>query len=230
MVQVHGHRGARGKRPENTIEAFEYAIAAGADAIEMDVAVTRDGVPVISHDPWLPGGVTIRSMTWRELHHRAAAVPMLTEVLALAARWEFLFNIEIKSFPESPELAPSPDAFTALVLREIDRCRVTRRAMVQSFDFRILHAAREQAGEIPRGALFEKGMDFAAIAREANAGIACPEFHLVTAERVKAAHAAGVAVYTWTPNHSSQWKGLVAAGVDAIITDDPAGLLVSLGR
>ena len=52
-ILVHGHRGARARRPENTLPAFEYAIAHGVDALEMDMAVTKDGVIVISHDPIL---------------------------------------------------------------------------------------------------------------------------------------------------------------------------------
>src|SRR5579872_1784356 len=52
-ILVHGHRGARTRRPENTIPAFEYAIAQGVDALEMDMAVTKDNVIVISHDPVL---------------------------------------------------------------------------------------------------------------------------------------------------------------------------------
>src|SRR5690242_4313927 len=52
-IQVHGHRGARAMRPENTIPAFEYAIEQGVDALELDMAVTRDNVIVVSHDPEL---------------------------------------------------------------------------------------------------------------------------------------------------------------------------------
>src|ERR1035437_9562456 len=52
-ILVHGHRGARARMPENTIPAFDYAIRAGVDALEMDMAVTKDGVIVISHDPLL---------------------------------------------------------------------------------------------------------------------------------------------------------------------------------
>src|SRR5512133_2963478 len=53
-ILVHGHRGARALRPENTLPAFEYAISAGVDALELDVAVTKDNVLVVSHDPYLP--------------------------------------------------------------------------------------------------------------------------------------------------------------------------------
>ena len=74
-IQVHGHRGARAVLPENTMAAFEYAIDQGADAIEMDVVVTKDDVPVIFHDPILnpaicrsPGGSdAIRELTFAEL-------------------------------------------------------------------------------------------------------------------------------------------------------------------
>src|SRR5437667_10110934 len=52
-IQVHGHRGARAMRPENSMPAFEYAIAQGVDALELDMAVTKDGVAVVSHDPEL---------------------------------------------------------------------------------------------------------------------------------------------------------------------------------
>jgi glycerophosphoryl diester phosphodiesterase len=52
-IQVQGHRGARAMRPENTMPAFEYAIAQGVDALELDMAVTKDGVIVVSHDPEL---------------------------------------------------------------------------------------------------------------------------------------------------------------------------------
>src|SRR5215475_10425047 len=52
-ILVHGHRGARARRPENTLPAFEYALRQGVDALEMDMAVTKDGVIVISHDPIL---------------------------------------------------------------------------------------------------------------------------------------------------------------------------------
>src|SRR5215471_15991187 len=74
-IQVHGHRGARAMRPENTMPAFEYAIDLGVDAIEMDVAVTKDDVLVISHDPVLNpeicravgGSTVIRELTFAEL-------------------------------------------------------------------------------------------------------------------------------------------------------------------
>ena len=77
---LQGHRGARGLAPENTLAAFAKALAIGVTTLETDLAITRDGVVVISHDPdlnpalvrdggtWLPGrGPAIRSLTLAEL-------------------------------------------------------------------------------------------------------------------------------------------------------------------
>ena len=80
-IEVHGHRGARAVRPENTLPAFEYAIAHGVDVLELDLGITKDGVVVVSHDPalnpsitrgsdgrWLTArGPLIRSLTYAEL-------------------------------------------------------------------------------------------------------------------------------------------------------------------
>src|SRR6266568_3328202 len=74
-ILVHGHRGARARRPENTLPAFRYALEQGVDVLELDVAVTRDNVAVVSHDPLLnPAicsgpklGIPIRTLTLDEL-------------------------------------------------------------------------------------------------------------------------------------------------------------------
>ncbi len=53
MLKIEGHRGARGLLPENTLPSFERAIALGVDGLEFDIGLTRDGVPVVHHDPAL---------------------------------------------------------------------------------------------------------------------------------------------------------------------------------
>lgn len=52
-VEIHGHRGARGLRPENTLPAFELALDLGVTALELDLHLTNDGIPVVCHDPRL---------------------------------------------------------------------------------------------------------------------------------------------------------------------------------
>jgi glycerophosphoryl diester phosphodiesterase len=250
-VKVHGHRGARALRPENTLPAFEYAIAAGVDALELDMAVTRDNIVVVSHDPYLEAPVctgpqpkvAIRELTFEQLRQwdcganrnpaqpRQQAVPgtrmpALDEVFALAPEGNFDFNIETKSFPDRPQLTPPPEEFARLVLDLVRKHRLQSRVILQSFDFRTLHAMKKLAPEIRRSALYEgPPKSFVEIAKEADAGIVSPVFPLVTPERVQEAHAAGLQVVPWTANRPEDWSRLLAAGVDAIITDDPAALI-----
>jgi glycerophosphoryl diester phosphodiesterase len=254
-ILVHGHRGARAMRPENTLAAFEYAIEVGVDAIEMDLAVTRDDVLVVSHDPELnpeicraPAGspTVIRQLTLEQVQRwdcgslqnprfpkqqivAGARIPTLDEVLALAPRGAFLFNIEVKLFRERPELTPSPERFAELLLAAIRSHKLERRVIVQSFDFRSLLAIHGLAREIQLSALDETGLgDFVSVARSAGAGMISPHYRLVTAAKVSAAHSAGVQVIPWTANSPDVWDSLVAASVDAIITDDPAALIAHL--
>ena len=255
-VQVHGHRGARALRPENTIPAFEYAIAAGVDYLELDLAVTLDNVVVVSHDPYLEPPVctgpaskaAIRDLTLAQVKQwdcgairnpafhtqqpvPGARIPALDEVFALASKGSFGFNIETKIQAQHPELAPAPEEFARLVLEIIRRHHLEQRVILQSFDYRTLIAMKKLAPEIRRAALYDREpKDFVAIAREAEASIVSPIFQLVTPERVRAAHAAGLTVVPWTPNRPQDWDRLIAAGVDAIITDDPAGLIAHLRK
>src|ERR1035438_4544539 len=143
-ILVHGHRGARALRPENTLPAFEYAIAQGVDALELDMAVTKDNVIVVSHDPVLEAPVctgprekaVIHELTLAEVREwdcgakqnpafpkqqavPGTKMPTLEEVFALAPKGKFLFNIETKSFVDKPELTPPPEEFARMVLAAI---------------------------------------------------------------------------------------------------------------
>jgi glycerophosphoryl diester phosphodiesterase len=156
-------------------------------------------------------------------------IPTLDEVFALAPRGTFLFNIETKSFPDRPELTPPPEEFSRMVLAVVRKHHLEKRVILQSFDFRTLHAMKKLAPEIALAALYEgPAKDFVAIGKEGGAEIVSPAFALVTPEQVKAAHAAGFQVLPWTVNRPEDWVRLVDAGVDGIITDDPAALIAWL--
>jgi glycerophosphoryl diester phosphodiesterase len=243
-------------RPENTLPAFEYAIETGADAVELDMAVTRDNEIVISHDPILYPPVcsgpapqaVIRELTlaqvreWdcgavpnpefpRQQTFPGTRMPTLDEVFALAPKGNFLFNIETKIFADHPELTPSPEEFVRLVLERVRKHHLESRVILQSFDFRTLRAMKRIPPAIKLSALYEgPPKDFAAIAKEAGAGIVSPQFQLVMPAQVRAAHAAGIKVLPWTPDRPEDWDNLIRAGVDGIITDDPAALLAHIGR
>jgi len=274
-ILVHGHRGARAWRPENTIPAFQFAIEHGVDVLELDLAVTKDNQLVVSHNPtlWLnpehPGervckgpkldpGTPIHAMTLaqvREYDCGSVALPTFPtqvavpgtkvatfdEVLDLATGTTVQFNVETKSFPNHSELTPAPAEFVALIVAAIKKHNVDpARIILQSFDWRTLAEMRKQWPAIRLAALVGRPQydalmghsdptkDFAAIARETGAEIISPDWMMVTPEQVAAAHKAGSQVVPWTPNTPEQWQKMADAGVDAIISDDPVGLLAWL--
>jgi glycerophosphoryl diester phosphodiesterase len=164
-ILVHGHRGARSVRPENTLPAFEYAIAQGVEVLELDMAVTRDNVVVVSHDaemnpkhcvaPDNSATRVIREMTLAELKRwdcgvkpnpdfpkqqpvPGTRVPTLDEVFQMAARHRVEFNIETKIFRDKPQLTPPPAEFARLVLQVVRKHKLESRVILQSFDNRTL--------------------------------------------------------------------------------------------
>jgi glycerophosphoryl diester phosphodiesterase len=273
-ILVHGHRGARAWRPENTIPAFQFAIDHGVDVLELDLAVTKDNVLVVSHNPTLapnsyPGErickgpalapqTPIRTMTLAEvLNYDCGSVALTSfptqvtvpgtrvatfdEVLDLAKGTTVQFNVETKSFPNHPEFTPSPADFVALIVAAIKKHNVDpARIILQSFDWRTLAEMRRQWPAIRLSALVGKVQydsmmghtdstkDFAAIVKLTGAEIISPDFSLVTPEEVAAAHKAGAQVAPYTANKPEDWRKLADADVDAIITDDPVGLLAWL--
>ncbi len=253
-MRVHGHRGARAVLPENTMPAFEYAIALGVGAIELDVVVTSDDVVVVSHDATMnpkfcrgpAGSQVIRELTLEELHRwdcgavtnpdyprqRAipgTRVPTLAEVLRRARPSNVELHIEMKMFPLQPEFTPPLDRFAELVLSEIYGVGMAQRVAVLSFDFEALHAVRRLDAAMSLCALYEPGdADFVELAEAAGASIVSPHHSIVTTEKTAAVHAAGLRVVAWTANEPHDWNRLIAAGVDAIVTDDPAALIAHL--
>lgn len=252
-ILVHGHRGARARRPENTLPAFRYAIAEGVDALELDVAVTRDNVVVVSHDP-APNpvvcsgpkpGRAIHTLTLAELREYdcgakknplfpdqvpapGTRIPTLGEVFELGLGNTVDFDVEAKIFADKPELSPGPEEFSRLILDCMRRHGLASRATLLSFDPRTLHAMRKLDPSIRRAALFETDGDWMEVAREFEATRLSPEYRLVTRERVEQAHAAGLEVVPWTANQPEDWAKLADAGCHAIISDDPAALIAWL--
>src|SRR5947207_7127114 len=165
---VHGHRGAMALRPENTLPSFQEAIRAGADFIEFDVAVTRDNIPVISHDPLINldlcqgagGKRPIHEMTLEEVKRYdcgalrlkafprqtpvpGTRIPTLNEVLDLSKSSNIRFNIEIKSSADWPaNYTLAPDELSRMVVDAVRSHKLEKRVLVQSFDFRVVKAVR----------------------------------------------------------------------------------------
>jgi len=251
---VHGHRGAAALRPENTIPSYQEAIRAGADYIEMDVAVTGDNVLVISHDPVInldictgAGGkrpiheLTLEqvrqydcgSLTLKKFPRQVAVpgtrIPTLDEVLDLSKSSAIKFNIEIKSDPKWNNYTLPPDELSKRVVDAVRKHQLEKRVLIQSFDFRVVKAVRAIAPDLDVAALYGPGeRSFVDIAQETGAKIITPLQSLVTAEKLRAAHEAGIQVIPWTVDKKEDWDRLIDLGVDGIISNDPGALIAHL--
>jgi glycerophosphoryl diester phosphodiesterase len=262
-LSVHGHRGSRGTHPENTLPAFQEAVASGAHVLELDMHLTKDDLVVISHEPDLTAAhcrytsgkaigapIPIRSITAKELSQfecgiiaqerfpdqkQIAGVPMpsldtfLTWKKKNAPKLEM--NIETKMTADDPKWIPDPEHFARRVIDTLKHHGAVDKAILQSFDFRTLAAAKKIDPKLRLSALFETEKDFCAATAKAGAQFASPEWTLVTPEQVAQCHSLGIQVAPWTANTVDQWRRLLECGVDAIITDYPrklVGYLASL--
>lgn len=110
-IQVWGHRGASGCRPENTLSSFEEAVKEQADGVELDIQLTKDGKIVVCHDETIDrtsnGSGYIKDLTLDELHkynfnmkfpdQPHADIPLMEEVFDLLKPSDLLINIELKT-------------------------------------------------------------------------------------------------------------------------------------
>lgn len=159
-------------------------------------------------------------------------VPTLEEVFRLlaespepAARTARL-NVETKSFPARPELAPPPEEFARLLLAAAKRAGLLERLIVQSFDHRTLAAVKRLRPSTRVSALISDNLpDLLHLARGLGAEIVSPHHEWITADEVRRLREAGVRVIPWTVNDEPGWRRMLEPGVDGIITDDPPALI-----
>lgn len=233
MLRI-GHRGAAGTRPELTRASFERAIELGADMIELDVQLTRDGELVVLHDRVLGrtvrGHGAVRDRTLRELQsldagswfdpvYGAERVPSLDELFDLT-RGRVDLNVEIKS-PQIDWQATAKRL--AEKLKDPERCRST---VVSCFDMGALHALRSESAGARIGVLWKDPNleDAWRQAVELQAVSLHPHWLLADAKTLQAAHERGLSVLVWTVNEPADIERLASLGVDGIISDFPERL------
>ncbi len=231
-VWVVGHRGAMGHRPENTIASFEHALELGADWIELDVHLTRDGALAVIHDESLERTTTghglVKDHTLDELQQLDAGawfspgyagqhLPTLDEVLEWARRRQTIVDIEIKNAPIY--YAGIEEA----VVKALDSQNMAEQVIVISFDHRAVQRVKSLDARIATGVLYAGRPADAGVglARQADADALLPHWAYVTSEDVRMAHAAGLAVAPWATSNPEVLTNLLQAGVDAIGTNHP---------
>jgi len=218
------HRGGSAPALANTIAAFDSGLAHGADGLELDVRLTRDGVVVVHHDRTLDrttsltGPVSERSA--RELTE--VGVPTLHEVLSRYRDVRVIIEMKINAV----ELARAT----------VDTVRATGaqdRVCLGSFGLRVLRTVRalepaiatSAAREEVRWALYRSWCGLMPSRRVSYGGYQVPEWsgrtQIVSPRFVNCAHRRGLRVQVWTVDRGADAQRLLGWGVDALITDRP---------
>ncbi len=225
---VLGHRGASAYAGDNTIEAFELAVAHDADGVELDVRFTADGHVVLHHDADIGEMGPLIHHDFATLRAAHPEIPSLDEALAVLG--DLVVNVEIKNSPMDAGYDPAHEMAEAIA-RWVARHDIYDRVIVTSFNPDTVAAVRIADDTITTGQLVDIGFDLArgvgAIADAGHSWVApWVADVVVNAEAIIGlAHAAGVRMVTWTADDPADIATLAAAGVDAIISNDPAATL-----
>jgi glycerophosphoryl diester phosphodiesterase len=233
---IIGHRGYPAKYPENTLAAFQAAIAAGATMVELDVMLSRDRKLVVIHDATLErttdgnGGVV--DFTLAELKRLDAGsrfnaafanqqLPELSEVLDLVNGRAYV-NIEIKS--NAYESHHPSDAIEKQVVALLRQKKMLDTGLISSFDVNILEqiASMKAAPAIAFISKKPANKNTVNICTRLNVFSWHPDCKIVTPKQVNLIHANGIKVFPYNVNSLEDYVRVRDMKVDGVITDDPA--------
>jgi glycerophosphoryl diester phosphodiesterase len=238
---IIGHRGDSWDYPENTLAAFRAAVAQGADLVELDVQLSRDGSVLVIHDATLDrtttGKGSVREKTREEIQGLSAhypsrfgeryageRVPTLGEVLgALRGRAGVL--VEVKR-----ESVDSSGAVERETVRVIEEAGLADEASIISFVPEVLRRCLDLAPGIKRGHLFREG-DLESVKRAAAAArcsFLMPEKRMLNPAFCDGAAAEGWPIVTWVVDDPEELRALSPLGLYGVCTNRPALLLESI--
>jgi glycerophosphoryl diester phosphodiesterase len=248
---ILGHRGASALAPENTLAAFSRAISDGADGIEFDVRLSRDGVAVVIHDASLKRTGLINRLvsdltaaelgkvdvgSWfsertqnPEQSFSGEKLPTLTQVFKLFTENKGRLYVEMKCKPDEGT------ALAAGVVRLTREFEMVDRVVVESFDHSAIAAVKTIDSRIRTAALFEPKLTrpISTIRRlkivDTTLAVAADEValhHTLASDRVvEKARQAGLEVVVWTVQDPIWIERARALGIKALISNDPGSML-----
>lgn len=223
---MYAHRGDRSRADDNTLIAYQLAVDAGADGIEMDVRATADGVLIMAHDPRHGTLPPFCELSFDELRRAAPEVPCLEEALAAVPSYIYL-NIEVKNTFGEPGFDDSRDVSeqTLDLVKALDD---PTRVLFSSFDPESVARAKHAHPDV-LGGLLITGMVPIETAIEAARTVSAQAINLpMTSVEpsprsvLGAIHDGGFSSVVWNANAPHEVDAIAACGVDVIITDDPA--------
>ncbi|HEY5430852.1 MAG TPA: glycerophosphodiester phosphodiesterase [Solirubrobacteraceae bacterium] len=211
---IVAHRGAWGAAPQNSLEAFDAAVALGCDAIELDVRRTADGRFVVVHDARI-GGRPVAHLEHHELRARVrpGQAPSLEEVLELAAG-RIGLDVELKE-----------NGYVEATMAIVAKRLAPDQYVVTSFRDAVLPAIKRCVPEARTGLLLSprrRLRDLERRVRDAQVDFLAPHASLARDELMDWAASRGLPSWVWTVNEPRTLRGLLAdERVAAIITDKP---------
>lgn len=239
-IKIWAHRGASAYAPENTMEAFKLAVEMGADGIELDVHLSKDGELIVAHDEKVDriceGSGRIMDMTAAQLKSlrvskpmlgfEDARIPTLREVMALLSPTRMWLNIELKT---------NVYAYEGIEQKCIDLAReygMEKRVLFSSFNHHSLLRVKAIDPSFLCGILYDNIMvrpwDYA---KALGFDALHPHFsELKVPGEIEDSHQAGIMINAWTLNSEEELKNVAATALDGIITDYPDRALRLLGR
>jgi glycerophosphoryl diester phosphodiesterase len=235
--KVLAHRGGGTLAPENTMAGLQRGMRAGFRAIEYDVMLARDGVPVVMHDPFLGRTVAgsghvydydalelagMDAGGWFGREYEGEPVPLFVEFAQFCKAHGVWMNIELKPAPgyEIETGGAVARIAAAMFADELAAGRLDSAPLLSSFSQQALEAAREVAPQLPRAFLVsELPPDWERRAREVGAVAIHANHRHLTPQQAREVQAAGYGLFCYTVNEPARARELLAWGVDAFCTD-----------
>jgi len=230
---IFGHRGASAHAPENTLAAFELAIAHGADGIELDVKLSADGHAVVIHDMTVDRTTgargRVKNLSLANLRaldagslfsasYHSEKIPLLEEVFEALGKRTYI-NVELTNYN-----APN-DHLVQTVCMLVKKFGLQKRVLFSSYFAVNLSKARGLLPEVPCGLIASPGL-LGAWARSfgfafGNYQGLHPNIKDTTHQQVQRAHRLQRRIHVWTVNEEADMRRMFGWGVDGIFTDDP---------
>ncbi|MBQ4451754.1 MAG: glycerophosphodiester phosphodiesterase [Clostridia bacterium] len=231
QVMIQAHRGASAYAPENTLPAFQMAVDMGADGIECDIHLTKDGHYLVCHDHTIDrtstGTGEIASMELSEIksydfgvkfseEYKGTTAPTLEEMLEVVKPMRVI-NIEIKRFEHPMGQEKATELFYG-ILKEFD---VLGNTIVSSFDKNALSILKKMYPDVYTCLLYDRLEDASRKAQAIGCTAIHPYYAYLSKATVQAAHRRNMNVNCWTVNDEDEICYMIRMGCDGIITNYP---------